>query len=329
VWPNPEGTPSRSLPPAVVTGRIVFESQSGEACCVAIDPALISGSAQRGLAVLTDLAPGGATVRVAGFTTDFAPTSPGIVTPCKTIPPNIGVPCDLERVASPAFESDPIFVTIVGGTRTNIGTVEMSSYPFVYAFSPGQDESAPAPVQFALTVTDAINNIRADSLTLDVLFTLPVEHPTPGESPFRSLSKRVPLSLTACDDRGGAPCSASGTLELAGFKAVGTAPELPEGEVQARIVAENIADPPRAVDFRYSFIVLATPTATATATTSAASGTPATILQPADGSSSVPTRGGLELPSDAPNLVTPPPGRAAGARGATSPTPTRTPRRDA
>lgn len=329
MWPSSEGTPSRSLPPAVETGRVVFESESGESCCVAIDPTLISGSAQRGLAVLTDLAPGGATVRVAGFTTDFAPTAPGVLTACKTIPANIGQPCDPTRVASPAFESDPIFVTIIAGSQTNVGTVDMKSFPFVYAYSPGQDESAPAPVQFALTVVDAITGIRADSVTLDVSFTLPVANPTPGSSPFRSLTKRVPLTLTGCDDGTDLPCSGTGTLELTGFKANGTAPELPEGEVEARIVAENTADPARLVDFRYSFIVLATPTATATATTSAAGGTPAISEPSSQTAQPVASTGGLELSSDLPNRAATPPAANANARGATSPTPTRTPRRDA
>jgi hypothetical protein len=270
VWPSRGETPSAQLPPAVQTGRIVFESQSGESCCVAVDPKLISGGSQRGLAVLTDLAPGPATVTVAGFTTNYAPTVDGILTTCTTTPPGIAHPCDAVQLAAPAFESDPIFVTIIAGVQTNVPTVEMVSFPFPYAFTPGQDDNAPAPVQFALTVVDAVTNIRADSVGLEVSFTVPVEHPTPGTPPFRSLSKRVPLTLSPCDDGSDLPCSNGGDLDLSGFHATGTAPELPEGEVEAHLTAENLDEPPRGLDFRYSFVVLATATATATATPSSA-----------------------------------------------------------
>ncbi len=159
MWPSRTETPSATLPPSVVTGRIVFESAS-LSCCVAIDPSLLSGSAQRGLAVLTNLPPGPATVTVAGFATDFAPTPPGILATCDTNPPSLEHPCDPVQVASPAFESDPIAVTIFAGVQTNVPTVEMNSFPFLYAYTPGQDERAPAPVQFALTVTDATTNVR-------------------------------------------------------------------------------------------------------------------------------------------------------------------------
>jgi hypothetical protein len=262
-WPSRDGEPTTMLPPSVKTGRVVFSSQSGESCCVAVDPSILSGNAKRGLAILNDLPVGPATVTVAGFTTDFAPVVSGVTKTCSTIPANAARDCDPMQLASPAFESPPLSVVIIGGAQTNIGQVPMEAFPFLFSFSPGQGASAPAPVQFAMTVVDAATNVRAESVQLDVSFTVPDENPG---SPFRVLTKRVPLSLVPCADGTTNPCSPTANLQLTGFNASGTAPELPEGPVEARVVAENTANPPHGLDFRYTFVVLATPTATATAT---------------------------------------------------------------
>lgn len=269
MWPSRGGGETSQLPPAVETGRVVFQSQSGESCCVAVDPSLLSGSGARGLAILNDLPVGPATVTVSGFTTDFAPAVPGIVDTCSTVPANAAMPCDPMRVAAPAFESAAIPVTILAGVQTNLGDVPMDALPFLFDFVPAQGTDAPAPVQFALTVVDAATNIRRDSVELEVSFPAP-EQPGATASPFRVLSKRVTLNLSPCADGTNQPCSPQGTLQLAGFSATGTAPELPEGQVEAHITAENLGNPPRDLDFRYSFNVLATPTATATATPTAA-----------------------------------------------------------
>jgi hypothetical protein len=312
-WPSRGETPSSSLPPAVVTGRVVFESASGESCCVAVDPSLLSGSAERGLAILNDLPIGPATVTVAGFTTDFAPTVDGIATTCTTSPAGAAQPCDPQRVAAPAFESAPISVDILAGVQTNLPPVQMDALPFLFDFSPAQNASAPAPVQFALTVVDAVTGIRADSVALEVSFSAPEDG-----SPFRALTKRVPLDLTACADGSGDPCSPGGTLELAGFHADGTAPELPEGEVEAHVTAENLAVPPRALDFRYSLFVLATATETATATPTAP-----TESSPANATI---TRFTITSRSPASGAVTPALDSSARAGAAApQPTPTATP----
>lgn len=263
-WPSRDGEPTTMLPPSVKTGRVVFASQSGEACCVAVDPSILSGSAQRGLAILNDLPVGPATVTVAGFTTNFAPTVNGIVDTCSTVPADAAQPCDQVQVAAPAFESPPLHVTIIAGVQSNIGEVPMEAFPFLFNFIPAQEASAPAPVKFDLTVVDAATNIRQDSVQLEVSFNMPDENAETSGSPFRVLTKRVSLDLKPCADGTSVPCSPN-NLQLAGFNATGTAPELPEGEVEARVVAQNTADPARSLDFRYSFIVLATPTATATA----------------------------------------------------------------
>jgi hypothetical protein len=266
-WPMRDGEPSSTLPPSVETGRVVFESQSGESCCVAVDPSLLSGSSERGLAILNDLPPGPATVTVAGFTTTFAPTVPGILATCTTVPANAAHPCDPVQVEAPAFESDPLPVTILAGVQTNLGQVPMVAKPFLYDFTPAQDAEAPPPVQFALTVADAATNIQADSVGLEVMFMMPPPavklDTTP--SPFRAITKRVTLALTPCADGSSMPCS-GGALQLAGYVATGTAPELPEGPVVAHVTAANQGSPPQQLDFSYSFNVLATATALSTAT---------------------------------------------------------------
>jgi hypothetical protein len=93
-----------------------------------------------------------------------------------------------------------------------------------------------------------------------------------GEPPvFRPLTKRVPVELDPCLDGSGKPCSPDGNLGLSGFKARGVAEYLeylPAGPVEARITAQNLADPRRDLDFRYAFIVA--PDAIATATPDAA-----------------------------------------------------------
>jgi hypothetical protein len=260
---------TRQLPPVIKTGRVVFDSQSGESCCVAVDASVLSGGSRAGLAILTNLSPGPATVTVAGFATDFAPTVPGILATCATAPPRLAHPCDPLQVATPAFESDPLAVTIVAGAQTNLSTVPEVAKPFLLDYSPGQNETAAQPVQFALTVVDAVTGISSDSVALEVQFTVPAATSDTTPSPFRSLSKRVPLVLTACADGGNTPCSASGALQLAGFAASGTAPELPEGEVDAHVTAENLGNPPQQLDFVYPFTVLATATGSATATSTA------------------------------------------------------------
>jgi hypothetical protein len=274
-WPMRGGGETTMLPPSVVTGRVVFQSQF-ESCCVAVDPTILSGSAHRGLAILTNLPVGPATVTVAGFTTDFAPTVAGILATCDTAPAQAAHPCDAMRVAAPAFESPPLAVTILSGVQTNLPEVPIAALPFVLDYSPPQDAIVTPPFNFAFTVVDAVTGIRPESVALDVSFQVPSDEPPS----FRTITKRVHIDLNTCDDGSDAPCSQTGKLDLAGFKALGAAPELPEGPVEARITAENLADPPRDVDFRYSFNVLATPTETETsppvsATPESAGGSPA------------------------------------------------------
>ncbi len=310
------------VPPVVMKARVVFQSQTGEACCVAVDPELLTSS---GKLVLDDLPAGPATVTIAGFSTDFAPTVPGITRTCRTVQRQGVMPCDLERSASPAYESAPLPVNIVPGARVDLGEVDVSSLPFVYAFSPAEGEAVAPPIQIDFTIVDAVTDIKPESVALEVTFEV-----AEGEPPvFRPITKRIPVSLTACEDGSAPPCSEEGNLDLAGFFARGAQVLLPEGPAIARITGENTADPPRDVDFRYSFLVLPEPTETVTPLPEAASGS-AAAAQTASGGAEPPDAdlaGGSSLaPDDAGRRQTSPGGAPAAeaVSGVAFPTPTPT-----
>jgi hypothetical protein len=291
-----------------MTGRVVFRSESGESCCVAVDPTLLSpNNASSALLVLDDLPPGPATVTIAGFTTDFAPAVPDVTDTCTTFPASAGSPCDPVRVAAPAFESSPLAVSIVAGAQTNLGEVDIAALPFVSSFSPAQDVSVPSPVGFDFTVVDAVTGIRADSVVLEVTFQR-----AEGEPPvFRAITKRVPLDLDECADGSEEPCSPEGDLDLVGFNATASF-ELPEGEVDAHISAENLAPTPRRFDLRYPFQVVGTsiptPTSTPESAAPAADGTAGGAAAQAGGAT-----GGAPPPPATPT-ATPEPGRASPER---------------
>ena len=261
--PTTGGTPS-VFPPIVQTGRVVFRSASGYACCVATDPALLPPDPKPGQPslVLTNLPIGPATVQIDGYVEDFVPTPPGIVETCSTLNTTGVKPCDPTRQASAAFESDPREVNIVGGVGINLGAVDVSALPFVLPdFLPPQNSAVPLPVDFLFTVADAVTGIEEESVALDITLDVPE-----GEPPvFRSLTKRVPLELFACRDGGSNPCSPVGDDNLAGFEAQSNAEYLeylPAGPVEARITARNNANPPRDLDFRYVFVVAPDPSPT-------------------------------------------------------------------
>lgn len=262
--PTAKGTPS-VLPPIVETGRVVFRASNGEACCIAVDPSLLPPNPGRGqtVLVLDDLPIGPGTVIVSGYTEDFAPAPADVPATCKTLNASGVKPCDPTRSASAAFESAPDTVTIIGGVRVNLGGVEVAALPFVLDFTPPQNTAVPLPVDFRFTVVDAETGIKGPSVALDITLDVPQ-----GEPPvFRPLTKRVPLELAPCRDQGDRPCSPAGDMGLAGFKATGVAEYLsylPAGPVDARITAQNLADPPRDLDFRYRFVVAPDPSPTPT-----------------------------------------------------------------
>ena len=254
--------------------------------------------------VLDDLPIGPATVTISGYIQGFAPAPADVTTTCKTVNTSGVAPCDPSRLASPAYESAPKAVTILPGTRVNLGDVDIFALPFLLDYVPPQDSQAQSPLALRFTVVDADTGIAASSVALDVTFEA-AQPPAP---------QRLPLTLLACADGGDEPCSAQGSLGVSGFKAQATVaypPALPVGAVTVRITAENLAAPPRGLDFAYRFTALPQPTATATATS-----TLVPTLSPTP--SSTPTASHTAT-------LPPPPTRSATATLTRSATLTRTP----
>jgi hypothetical protein len=246
MFPDRGGGESAEPPPSVETARVVFDSASGERCCVALPAALIPAGA---LLVLDDLPAGPATVFVSFFAEDFAPSVDGITLTCATLPVTLGTPCDPDRVASPSFESEPQSVDIIAGGQTNVMDLIIHALPFVFDFSPENGETVETPVEFSFTVADPVTNVEGDTVILELTVQIP-DGPT-----FRPLTKRLPVHLSPCDDGTPEPCSRERDRELAGFRAQSDAALLLPGPVDVRILALNQGDPPQEVDFRYGFEV--------------------------------------------------------------------------
>lgn len=290
--PNPSTSPTRTpggspsiLPDICSIGRVVFRSQSGENCCIATDPALLPQKPVPGQPslILTDLPLGPATVTIDGYIEDFAPLPPdvpaGEAGTCKTLNTSGVRPCDTLN-ASAAYGSEPKAVTIFGGVRVNLGDVPVASLPFLLEFAPPQNAGVENPVQMGFTVGDAETGIAAPSVALDITLNVPQ-----GEPPvFRPITKRVPLELDPCMDGSGQPCSAGNNLGVTGYIARAVAEYLsylPDGPVDARITAQNLAAPPRDLDFAYRFYVGTPPTPTATPpATSAIAGAAGAVFVP-------------------------------------------------
>jgi hypothetical protein len=247
VFPMRGGGESPEPPPSVQTARIAFDSDTGERCCVALPAAAIPGGA---LLVLDDLPAGPATVLVAFFAEDFAPSVPGTDATCRTVPVELGQPCDPTRVASPSFESDLQSVEIVAGGQTNVADLVIHALPFIFDFAPGDGETVEDPVAFAFTVADPVTDVEEESVVLELTLQEPV-----GSS-FRPLTKRVALQLSACSDGTEEPCSLEGDREVVGFHAQSDATMLLPGPVDVHIMAINQGEPPQEVDFAYEFEVV-------------------------------------------------------------------------
>jgi hypothetical protein len=249
MFPDRGGGESSAPPPSVQTARIVFESSSGENCCVAVPASVIP---QGALLVLNDLPVGPGVVTVAFFAVDFAPAVDGISMKCSTSPASLGTACDTTQVASPSFESNPQAVDIIAGGQTNVPDLVIKALPFVVEFAPGNGEVADNPIQFTFTVADAVTGVEPESVVLEITVQIP-DGPV-----FRPLTKRLPLILNECTDGTAAPCSPEGDLDLDGFAAESAPTTLVSGPVAVRILALNQGDPPQEVDFLYGFEV-ATP----------------------------------------------------------------------
>jgi hypothetical protein len=260
---TPGGGPS-ILPDICNIGRVVFRSHNGEKCCIAADPVLLPPKPQPGqpILVLTDLPIGPATVTIDGYVENFAPLPEDVTATCKTLNTSGVRPCDTLD-ASAAYGSAPKAITIFGGVRVNLGDIVVSALPFLLDIAPPQNAEVEVPVDMTFTVVDPETGIAAPSVALDITLDVPQ-----GEPPvFHPITKRVPIHLDPCKDGGDAPCSREDNLNVTGFKAQAVAEYLsylPAGPVAARITAQNLADPPRDLDFRYMFFVV--PNANATPT---------------------------------------------------------------
>ncbi len=245
VWPQPGGGSTTVLPAAAEqTVRVVFDSDAGLHCCLAINPATVPVDQASGLRllVLDQLPSGPATFTLTAFVTDFAPAPNGVTDVCPTDPPGVGAACDATRPASPSFESPAQPVTIISGTRTQAVDISMTALPFVFDLQPAPGDSIASPFPVAFAAADAVTGIDGNSVTVEAF--------------FRSLSKRVPVQLNPCDDRTESPCSQNGQFQVTGFHAVATPVVLPAGPASLRITAHNLASPPRDLDFSYDFTVL-------------------------------------------------------------------------
>ncbi len=192
------------LPASVTTVRFVFVPETGDACCVAVDPSTVPidpVSGQR-LLVLTSLPAGAATVTVAGFPTDFAPAPPGVVQTCATRPAAAALACDLDRLQTPSFLSDPQPVEVLQQQRTDAGDILVPSRPFVLpgSLDPAPDQSAPNPLAARFVIADATAGIDAASISACVSLD---GQPVPD----------APLLLRACDDSTASTCSDGGQAE--------------------------------------------------------------------------------------------------------------------
>ncbi|MFN8628463.1 MAG: hypothetical protein U0587_21150 [Candidatus Binatia bacterium] len=238
-WRTGGGAPS-----AVTTVRVVFASDAGARCCIAVAPSSVPvdpASGQR-LLVLDALPPGPATFTLSGFATDFAPAPTGIDSICPTNPANVGRSCDTQRPAAPSFVSDPQKVTIVAGTRAQAPTVEVYAVPFVLELYPAPGDAVQSPLSARFTTMDAVTGIDRNSIVL--------------EASFRSLTKRIPLTLSTCDDATQTPCSPQGTLQVSGYRAISDIRTFPPDLISLRILANDLNAPPEQLDFTYTFTAL-------------------------------------------------------------------------
>lgn len=246
MFPDRGGGESSQPPPSVQTARISFDSASGERCCVAVDAALIPNGA---LLVLSSLPAGPGVVQVSFFPGDFVPAIDGVTLTCSTSPPSAGQPCDPTRVASPSFESEPQMVNILPGQQTNVEDLTIDAVPFVLDFEPANAATVSDPVRFDFTVVDAVTGIQSGSVALEITVQIP-------DGPiFHPLTKRLPLTLSQCNDAGQPKCSPDGSLDVAGFRANSESVTLVSGPVAVRILAMNEGEPPHSVDFHYGFEV--------------------------------------------------------------------------
>ena len=244
------------IPNAVKLLRITYRSASTQ-CCVAIDPR-DSRLAGRNV-VLTSLRPESAAITLAGFASSFAP-SEGLPQQCSTSPSEVALACDA-RYATPSFASEVRQVTVVGGSRTEVGDLTVFPVPFLIdgTLIPAPASAVTVPLAARFTVADA--GLGIDSGTI---VTAAGAVGAQGYLPI--------VSKTACSDLTGPPCSTGGQLGVAGFQVVTAAIPGPVGAARISIHAGNQTG--AVLDTAYDFLIgsvqtptpVRIPTATRTAT---------------------------------------------------------------
>jgi YVTN family beta-propeller protein len=313
--PLPTATPDSiggDIPDSLSTVRIVYQADSGFACCVAVDPALVPvvpPSDQR-LLLLDGLPAGAGLLSVAGFSGDFAPTVDGIVEMCAAIPAAaVRGPCDQTRVAAPSFANEPERVVIPSSGRIDTGT-ELVSIPFVAEVDPPQAANVTNPFVLTFAAVDAEDSVDPASIRVEV---------TLADGAVLDLTSS--LTLQACDDRSvsALPCTPVEQLDVSGYR-VSAPPLAADGAVAVRIRARNAAG--RNLDFAYGFsVVQPTPTTTPTRTP-----TPTATLTPTATPTNTPTRTPTSTPTRTPTPTSTPTGTASVTpTGTPTPTPTNTP----
>lgn len=258
--PRPTSTPGsigNEIPDSLNTVRVVYRADSGFACCVAVDPALVpvTPPGRQRLLLLDGLPAGPGWLEVAGFSGDFAPAVEGVGGTCSAIPAAaVRGPCDTQRVASPSFRNDPERVVIPSSGRIDTGT-ELVSVPFVAEVDPAPSASVTSPLRLRLAVVDANENIVAESIAATL---------TRADGTIADLTPT--LVIAPCDDRNPAAtaCTPAEMLDVRGYT-VAAADIQVDGEIAIRIRARNAAG--RELDFTYlANAVPPTPTSTSTAT---------------------------------------------------------------
>ncbi|HYD47398.1 MAG TPA: hypothetical protein VEB21_03585, partial [Terriglobales bacterium] len=237
------------IPKAVRRVRITYQSQSTQ-CCVAFDPrdARLAG---RNI-VLTNLLPENATISLAGFPTDFAPSG-SLPSTCSTSPAEVALPCAGQGFATASFASEIRHVTVVGGSRTDAGELRVFPVPFLVdgTVIPAPGGVAGSPMAARFTIADAGIGVDAGSIAVNG-----------GQlSPPLDVGATI-ASKTACSDLTGPPCSANGQLGVAGFQVVTSPVGFGLGGARMRVRADNLSG--SRLDTSYDFLIGAvfTPTFT-------------------------------------------------------------------
>ncbi|MBI1817243.1 MAG: hypothetical protein HYR72_19910 [Deltaproteobacteria bacterium] len=217
------------IPRAVKSVAIRVDPSIGARRCIAVDPRAIAvdpDSGQRQV-VFEKLHAGPAMVTIFGSADDIDAAREH---------------CEGRGQHTPSFRSDPHEVLIRPLRFNDAGDIEVYAIPFLLNLDPPAQEP-PASIVFRtpirLTIADAISGIDPASI-----------HVSPQVFDARA---QLLLSLTPCDDAGATPCSAGGEFGVTGFHVEDT-PPLP-GPQRVGVVADNLATPPRELDFSYEIVV--------------------------------------------------------------------------